>query len=164
MRDSIRHCISKEDCSLFGYKRYSNVLIEIFFRNPLEMSRGSFRLRAGSNSPTWLKPVAFLPLFGSITCRRSRERLHPGDVCLAHFPLRDHHRENHWFQYDQSLPVGGGPRCRIDSAHSARWYVADSITCLPLLPYSLFDTVPARRRACSITRIAWSRKVQKKVA
>src|SRR2546427_12972686 len=66
MRDSIRQCTSLEDCSLFGYKRYSNVLIEIFYCNPLEMPSGSFRLRAGSNSPTWLKPVALLPLFGRL--------------------------------------------------------------------------------------------------
>jgi hypothetical protein len=37
----------------------------LFFYNQGEMSNGEYRLRAGGNSPTWLKPVALLPLDGS---------------------------------------------------------------------------------------------------
>src|SRR5712692_11212044 len=54
-RDSLKHCISKRSCSLFVKRRYSNVLMTIFYHDLLELSWGMCAC-GGGISLSCLKP------------------------------------------------------------------------------------------------------------
>src|SRR5216684_4423492 len=59
VRDSLKQAMSKRDCSLFTNKRYSNVLMSMFYRKSLENQAfcgGGRRLFTPRLSPGALKP------------------------------------------------------------------------------------------------------------
>src|SRR5438874_4145921 len=70
VRDSIKHCMSRWDCSSFTKRRYSNVLIQIFYHNLLEMQ--AFASADGGVSPPCRKPGALTPHFGRWSIRLPR--------------------------------------------------------------------------------------------